>query len=194
MLKRNLAVCIDLDDCIFSFLGVFVDLYNKRMVRSLNLTSMVDYNFNKQLSAFLHEIELEGLYSRLPLEFGASTFLDLLTSLKIKIIFITARPKEFKRDTIIALNNNNIDYEMLIFNKNKSEVINSLKNHYDVLAFIDDRASTVEKVFNKCGLNFTFLIDKPHNKNIMVSKGIERISNLMDAWDRMNRVIRNVKY
>ena len=129
---RDLTVILDIDDCVFSFLGPFLDCYNEKFGTTISTSDITDYNFDTDKSSFLKQIEASGFYSNLPLEFGALCFIKNLNKLKIKIIFITARPEVYKRDTLISLYQNNIEYEKLYFFKNKHVLINSLKKTYDI--------------------------------------------------------------
>lgn len=180
MKRRPVAICCDIDDCLINFLEPFLDSYNAEYNKQISLSDLTDYQFSLSLQKYLKKVELEGIYTRLPIAYGATAFLKGLDDLRIKLILITARPKDFKRDTVISLINNKIKYEDLIFAKNKSEIIIDLKSDYDILGMIDDRASTVIKVSERCDLDYNFLINKPHNESVVIPENVTRVPYILD--------------
>ncbi len=190
-MSKHLAICCDLDDCVFSFLGPFLDTFNEYTGKYVSLSELRNYEFDREMSIFLHEEEDRGLYLNLPLEHGAITFLNRVFSYNIRIFFVTARPEVYERDTRIALARNGVPFDKLIFSKSKADVINHLKSKYDVISFIDDRFATVQDVYMKCALPTVFLIDKPHNQNyVLDNTDIVRVKYIMDIW---NILIGNLK-
>ena len=185
-IDKPLAICCDLDDCVFSFLGPFLDSYNNYNFKSVSLSDVQDYDFEPALTRYLHYVEVNGFYLDLPVEFGAITFIKKMKELGIFVIFITARPEQFKRDTVLALFKNKIVYDELFFSKNKVKTILQLKTRYDILGMIDDRFKTIKDVSLKCGLPFNFLITKPHNESVSLrGSRVIRVNYILDIYKQM---------
>lgn len=190
MKSKPLAIVSDLDDCVFSFLQGFLDYYNTVFEKEICLPDLREYNFNDGMSKALKGWERLGYYGSLPLEFGAFRFLELLAQEGVEVIFLTARPEKYRKDTEKCLKRHRItEYSDLIFSKNKAAVIEQLKSTHEILAFIDDRASTVNSVFKTCKLPYTFLINKSHNRHETVESGIVRINTILCIWKILKPLI-----
>jgi len=183
---KKLAMALDIDDTLVSFLGPFLDAWNEAKDDLVSLSSMTDYDFSqKRMNAFLHMLEKIGFYRNLPACWGAVSFVNKLKSMGIKIVLITARPSKFRRDTEFNLDESGFTYDDLIFSKEKSQIINNLKNKYHFLAFADDRLSTVVNVGNKCSLPFNFLLTQPHNADFVLTSNIVRVNYILDILSIM---------
>jgi hypothetical protein len=180
---RQLAVCLDFDDTCVDFLGALLDTYYLDSGDLIPLNSLTDYKLPNPLKSHLKASERLGFYRSLQSLRGSFAFIDKCQKLGIKIIFITARPEKYEEDTRHNLREHSIQNYELYFSKDKAKTIESLKTEYNILAFIDDRASTVVDVHTKCNLPYSFLVNKPHNKNCFLDGlKIIRIDDLADAW------------
>ena len=194
VMKKPKAIVLDLDDTLVSFAEFLVLLYNASFGTSLSANDLINWDFKdieikdargnvasgKHLREFFIEMEGHGLYAALPIIPEAQQALHMISQRGYKIIILTARPDKFKIDTEINLIKNFIPYDKLVFDWDKVKVINKLKSRYAIVAFADDKYSTVEVVKENCGLDYTFLVNKAHNQNINEKDGIIRIGTVLE--------------
>lgn len=189
----------DLDDTCCHFLPELCRLHNKLYGTCVNETDIQDWNFDsleikdargnivtgKQLRETFKEYEEHGLYSILPFISDAKQTLMFVKKLGYKIIFLTARPPKFEKATILNLIKNDIDYDELYFEEDKVKKIKELSKIYNVQLFVDDKASTVEQVNEKCKVNNVYLINKSYNRDEEVDEDVIRIDNIMECLKKL---------
>lgn len=195
MAKRK-VVCLDIDDTVLDFASTLTRLYNSKKGTCLSVTDLATWDFKdvnlvdargnkasgKDLRDMFLEYEKHGLYAALPLYPEAREALHILEVIDYDVIFITARDERYKVDTEISLVMAGVKYSKLLFSSDKSVAINKLKKEFNVKAFADDKAETVDTVAEKCDLEYTFLLDKPYNLShpIKEDSGIIRIKSILE--------------
>ena len=73
-------------------------------------------------------------------------------------------------------------YDDLIFcsSSDKAKMIRKLGKTFNVVAFADDKASTVQDVFENTNVNEVYLINQPHNEHMEIDEDITRLNKLFD--------------
>jgi len=192
--KRKKITCLDLDDCVFDFLGTLLHFYNEKNGTCVTEFDLKTWDFGgivvkdakgneikgEDIRKFFKEIEDHGLYAFCPVFLPAKQAITMLNEWGYKVIFITSRDPKYQKTTELALAINNIPYYKLIFNWDKCKVINELSEKFEVIGFCDDKLSTVEAVKEKCNLKFNFVASKAHNKDSELKEGIIRVNNLLE--------------
>jgi len=106
-----------------------------------------------------------------------------------KIILVTARPNwHFKRlssDTQYWLDKNGIPYDMLFWNKDKSDVIINYIFPAKIQCMIEDRDKHCIEV-SHIGVD-VLLMDKTYNKDVKDTEHIKRIYSYKDIIDFINK-------
>jgi uncharacterized HAD superfamily protein len=188
------AVVLDYDDTIVGFLQGLCTIHNAihgtnvshRDVTSWNFDDLLieDVNGNKvtgkQLRDTFKTYENNGLYVGLqPLQYAVPAVNDMIGR-GYKIIIVTARPEEYRKDTELNAIWNGIKYDKLIFSNDKVKTLKSLRRKYNVVMFADDKYETIEDVANNCGwIKHVCLINGPHNRMIEIEDE-ERIVRVED--------------
>lgn len=200
MNKRKIkpkALVFDYDDCIVKFLETVFQFYNYLNDTSVSTNDMSDWEFDSLLhkdargnvvtgadirDTFL-EYEPHGLYAGLPPIRNAIKALEFCRKLGYKLIIITARKQEYEKDTLYNMWLNGVEYDEIYFEKDKAHRIKQLKRQYNIIAFADDKFSTVKEVADTCKLRYNFLVDMASNRMVEFDEeeeGINRISDLFE--------------
>lgn len=176
-MNKQKAIVLDLDDCCFDFIGTLCVLAKVLENTTYIKQDLVKWELPEELQTIFRKYERE-IYLLEPMFKEAKIFLTYANTLGIKIIFMTARDEKYKKETELSLAMNEITYEEICFNKNKALKINRLSDKYDILAFADDKASTINKVKKDTTIPNVYLIDMPSNRNEVIEKGVIRIYNI----------------
>lgn len=195
--KKLKAVVLDMDDCFMGFIDMFCFLAReiyKINVSPSNFTeydmrkiNYVDVNGNEVKGDDLFEIfkkleEEGGLYSHLKPLVDGQKALETIHKYGYRIILLTARKPEYELQTIANLAVHKIIYDDLLFcpSEEKAKMIRKLSKDYNIVAFADDKASTVRDVFENTNVNEVYLIDQPHNRKEEIDEEITRLNRLFD--------------
>ena len=199
-IKQKVAV-LDLDDTLIDFVGGLCELYNKHYNTTLSPSDLTEWDWknldfkdargNIVKGSELRKLFLEyegGLYVGLrPLPYTIQA-LTTLRKFGYKILILTARHSNFGKmtelnlmfekiphDAVFHKDDLNIDTETFKVNK-----IKELSKTYNIVFFIDDKASTVQAIYDNCKVDKVYLLNKPHNKNAEVSSEILRVDDIYD--------------
>jgi uncharacterized HAD superfamily protein len=204
MEKRPKAVCLDLDDTVLDFIGQLCIVHNQKHKTFVTRSEVVGYPLKgdeveniygtlvegENLEKTFKELEPHGLYAVLPVFQEAKQALELIREMGYKIIFMTARPPQFREQTELSLIVNHIKYDMLLFEIDKATAINKLNEQYEVVLFADDKASTVRAVNNKCQVKYPILINRAHNERYKsLSQKIIRANDLLETIKLLRKEI-----
>jgi predicted secreted acid phosphatase len=195
--RKPKAIILDADDTIFNFLGGICKIHNKRngtcitpqdlTAWDFGATEMKDARGNSvngtELRQTWKDYEDSGLYACLSLIGDAAFALHLMKDLGYKIIILTARPEKYGKDTELNLIFNNIHQyvDEIYFNSDKVKKIKELSKTYNVVMFADDRATTVQDIYENCKVRNVILIEKAHNSDAEVDPEIHRVKDLMET-------------
>ena len=170
---------LDLDDTCFSFLDHTCFIHYWLTGKLYKTTDLPHWDLPDDLNQTFKDYE-NWIYISQPIFPKVVQTIKKLKEKGYKIIFMTARPKEFKKHTLFNLAFNKIDVkeDELYFNKNKSLKINRLAEIYDIQVFADDKLETVNKVKTETEVPNVYLVNTPVNRNEEVAEGIIRINNI----------------
>lgn len=192
--KKDKAIVLDYDDTVVNFLDKLCELHNSLHGTSLSACDIKSWSFvnldltdargktvkGADLESTFRRFEHGGLYATLPLIPHSKYVIDIIQKMGYKVIVLTARKECFRLQTELNLIINNIKPDDLIFNWDKAKVINELKERYEIVAFADDRLSTVQAVEEHCSVEFNCVVTKEYNRHEEVTGEIIRINDLVD--------------
>ena len=195
--RKHKAIVVDYDDTVVDFMGFLCHLYNVKNGTCISPNDLKEWDFKdvevkdargnvvkgEKLRKMFKDYENQGLYAALPIIEESRRALDMAAKLGYKIIILTARDGQFKAQTEINLIRNNIPYNELIFDWDKVKIINDLKKSYKIAFFADDKFDTVKKVADSCDLDYNFLVEKAHNRDIDLSEEDETILRIRDLFE-----------
>ena len=106
-----------------------------------------------------------------------------MRNLGYKLIILTARPKEYEKQTMLNILHQNVPYDEVLFcpSDEKAKMIRKLSKRYNIQMFADDKASTIEDVYENCNVNNVVIITKPHNVDMEIDEDIIRVQSLFDS-------------
>jgi uncharacterized HAD superfamily protein len=198
------AVVIDLDGVIGDFLFTLTWLHNKLYGTSVSHNDIKTYNFidlkitdvrgttvtGDQLHSTFKEWEPHGIYSTMPLLPHAKEALVVLKkALGYKIILMTAREIQFKKQTELWLHKNDLPYDELIFEHDKAKKIRSLSKTYNIQAFMDDHVENVRSVAENTNVNNVFLIESPITRDREFdAEDFDKVFDLFEATRYLKEV------
>lgn len=190
LLKNTKVMIFDIDGVIADYTTEYDRFLRDvcKLKSSVPLDKRTSYSFceyygitRQEEEFFNQEFIKSGGFLNLKVYDGVKEIIDELKSIGIKIILITARPnwihKRLTMDTIQWLKNNEINYDLLFWNKDKADVI--INNIFPscVLFMVEDRDKHAIEVTH-IGVD-VLLIDKPYNKNVS-SPIIHRLNNFSE--------------
>jgi 5'(3')-deoxyribonucleotidase len=192
--RRQPAIAFDLDDTIVDFLGFLCRLHNHLHDTCINPCDIKCWDFKEMrvedargnvvvgsdLEKTFKDFENDGLYSSLPVLPDARNALTLFQKLGYKIIIITARKDSFQKQTLLNLFHQRIPHDEIHFSYDKVKTLRELSSKYNIKGFMDDKASTVEDVFNRCNIEHVFLIAQSHNRESEI-EDVVRVNNLFEC-------------
>jgi len=193
-MNREKAVILDCDDVIVDFVGYICTLHNKHHKTTWTKHDLKEYNLplrvetinidgdviTKGLFKTFKEYENHGVYALVPVFEESRQAMQLLKALNYKIIVLTARDPKFKKVTELHFTHHNLPCDEFFFSKDKPTIINELKEKYNVIAFVDDKAETIRAVKEKCDIKNVCLMDQPQNQKEKLGRGITRLNNLIE--------------
>lgn len=197
------AVVIDLDGVVGDFLFTLTWLHNKLYKTSVSHNDIKTYNFvdlkitdargitvtGDQLHTTFREWEPHGIYSTMPLLPHAKEALVIIRALGYKILFMTAREEQFKKQTELWLHSNDLPYDELFFEREKAKKIRNLSKTYNVQAFMDDHVENAIDVAEKTNVNSVFLIESPITRDKeFENEDFEKVNDLFEATRYLKEV------
>lgn len=202
--RKKKAIVLDVDDCIMDFINMLCFLFNQFHGTVVNSSHFTEYDMTKinfvdsdgnevdgaDLFETFKKYEANGLYALLDPLNHADEALDWISERGYKIILLTARNPEFELQTIASLAKHKIKYDELIFAKgeNKAKIIRKLSKTYNIVAFADDKASTVQDVYESTNVNDVYLINQHHNKDYEVDEEVKRINKIFEILEFLKKV------
>lgn len=185
-----MKIGIDIDDTMtntFDYLMPYISDFFKVNIDYLKSNNISYSTFPEKMKK--RELEFAKKYydkviPNTPFKAGVSDYISKIKSLGNEIIIITARDKTLYTDdyktTIEELKNNDIFYDKLICNFDKSKVCKEEK----IDLFIDDSISNCNKV-EQLGIK-TILFNSKSNINIKTN--LHRVN----SWDELYEIIKNM--
>jgi len=190
------AVILDFDDCLCDFIGMLCRIHNKINKTYITPSDILEYDMNKahmvdvqgnevngeDLFNTFKEYEQHGLYATLKPLPEARHALHIIRNLGYRIIILTARPEEYKKQTKFCLLHQNLEHDEVIFapSKEKAKTIRRLSKTYNIVAFADDKASTCIDVNESTKVKQVYIINQSHNKDIEIDEEIKRVDSVFD--------------
>ena len=190
----KVVVC-DIDGCIADYSSSYELFLNQEcnMKRVLedrtNYSFHVAYGISKQAEEECYErFVLSGGFRNLHQIEGAGGVLRELKLAGFKIVLLTARPSwiwsRIYQDTIWWLSDNEIKYDMILWDKDKADSIVNNVFPANVVAMVEDRDKHAIEVSH---LNIpVFLLDTSYNRGVTDTKYITRV---MDWKEIIKRIL-----
>lgn len=178
-MNKDKAVVLDIDDTLFNFVGHLLHCYNICKGQNIKDEDLTTWTLPEEVTRFFLDNEFE-LYTSQPVFPLVRNAINRLKEANYKIILMTARDIKFLKQTEFSLKINSVHYDLLLFNKNKALKINRLSEAYDIVAFADDKLSTIEKVKKETKVPNVYLISMPSNRNAELGEGIKRINSIIE--------------
>lgn len=196
------TIVLDIDDVMFRFIPFLCFLYNNKHSTTITESDITSWNFydtkvedaqgqitkGAQLRKFFKEYENAGIYAALPPIRMSIQSIELIKRLGYKVIFLTARSSNFKKDTEISFALHKLPYDEIIFDADKPKQINRLARKHNIVAFVDDRYKHVIDVFNTDKVQTCYLMNKPNNLTEEVSDDIIRVNDLLEVVRQLKDV------
>lgn len=193
--KKIPAVVLDIDDTIVDFIGFLCYLYNHKYGTTITEADLISWGFEEakvtdvrgnvvngsELRQFFIEYENHGLYSALPPIKESVLAMSLMKTLGYKIILLTARKKDFEKDTEINFIVNNIPYDEIIFGGNKVDHIVELAKTHQIAIFADDKFDYIKSIWDTDHVGTCYLINRSHNRNAEELEGVFRVNDLLEV-------------
>ena len=183
-LKTKKVCAIDIDDTLSDSTPFWIAYVNDKLKTSFNdLDEMKNTLSYKQYKKLKKEYRVSGIKANIPALPGASELTKKLKERGYHIIIITARPAndypELTKITNQWLRDNNIEYDGIIFDKDKHvKVLEKAPN----LSFSVNDHYTEALLLAKWGYN-TFLLDNRYNRRDHPNDfrgDIIRVNNLLE--------------
>ena len=186
----NRVVIFDIDGVIAdystgyeSFLRNEIGLVERPAAKRTSYSFFEYFGITRQQEEKYNEEFIQsGGFGRLPIYPGVTETIAYLKSLGIKVVLVTARPNWIYRriamDTQTWLRENGVEYDLLLWNKDKADAIINNIFPANVLWMIEDRDKHAIEVTH-IGVD-VLLVNKPYNQQA-VGNRIIRISDLAEV-------------
>lgn len=178
-MSKQRAIVYDCDDVFVNFIGHLCTIGRNLGCTEHKGTDIKEWELPEDLIKVFKEYE-NWIYVSAPILPKVKKHLEEVRKMGIKIIIMTARDGEFGKQTKFNLALNGIEYDLLLFNKNKTLKINRLAEEYDIVAFADDRAMTINKAAQETDVKNIYLINMPSNRHEEMDSRVKRINNICD--------------
>lgn len=133
-----------------------------------------------------------GGFKRLESYKGVIELISHIKSQGVKVVLLTARPSwvynRLVLDTFQWLNNEGVKYDLLLWDKDKSESMIKYIFPANVLYFIEDRDKHALEI-SHLGVD-VLLVDKPYNVNMPNSEFIKRVYSVSEIKKLIDRKIK----
>lgn len=184
MKKKKLKIALDIDGVVMDFLGQMLRAHNIKYETRVTVDDMTLFMPDGDLEDLISEklwtesfewFENSGGYSTLSSFEGVRTALNNILEAGHEIVFVTARPGKFKRETEMSFILNKIPMAPIYYtgSRGKTPVLKKLAP--DI--FVDDSVKNL-KAAKRAGVPRILCLDAPYNR---CEEGMEfeRISNLI---------------
>lgn len=188
-------VVFDLDDTTVGFVDKLCRLHNRLHHTEISPSDIKEYNIKKlnfvdcsgntvngeELWQTFQEYEPYIYPSLKPLP-EAREALQRLKKKGYLIFFLTARKPSYEKPTIFCLLDQDLPHDQVLFadSKDKAKVVRKLSNDYNVVAFADDKHSTVEDVKKNTKVKNVYLVNQEHNRNMENIDGVKRVNGIFE--------------
>ena len=83
---------------------------------------------------------------------------------------------------VICLLDQDLPHDQVLFadSKDKAKVVRKLSKEYNVVAFADDKHSTVEDVKKNTKVKNVYLVNQEHNRNMENIDGVKRVNGIFE--------------
>jgi uncharacterized HAD superfamily protein len=173
---RHLRIGIDVDGVIVDYVTASLPLLSEICGRPVSYQDFYSRNVGEVLNIdekketyFWEQVICSDLLRFAPPIKGAIAGLSKLDSHDIWIV--TGRPTSMKSLTVSWLNENNIKYDRIVFDSDKT--VGQLSVEQDCDVFVEDQLE-VASVIAEAGI-FTVLLDQPWNQTSVLAKNCIRV-------------------
>ena len=178
--KGTRLVCVDLDDCVVNL---------AEWPKQLNeLHGGTPRLHHRLLEEYKDEFHSSGRFRELPAIEGARDGLHALKAAGYTIVIVTARPYwQFKRiyaDTLYWLDKHDIPRDLLLFDRDKVEVVHRALAPAWPIAFIEDHPRNALALAS--ARIHVLLYDQEHNKTVPEGEYITRVRDWNDILMALN--------
>ena len=197
MKRKERVIVVDYDDTCVDFIGFLCRLHNKLYKTCITPADFKDYDFDmveikdarnnvvhgEEIRNTFLEYETEGLYAALPPLPEAKHALKFMKSLGYKIIILTARKEEYKKQTMMNILHNDMPHDEVIFCPSdlKAKKLRQLSRIYNIQMFADDKASTILDVSENTNIKMVVCVNQPHNMGTKLDDEVIRVDSLFEA-------------
>lgn len=177
-------LAVDIDDTLNNWLEICVTLANEYTGQKQRYVDMAEYGIRNLFGWSIEEKELFWekweitSYAKASLQPGAVEVLTALRELGWQIVILTARQGRpaVRAVTEKWLNNNNVPYDELVFDRNKDVYCDK----HGITVLIEDAPHNILPCLDM-GVK-VFMPDRPYNKRIIRDK-VHRFSNWSEITD-----------
>jgi uncharacterized HAD superfamily protein len=184
----NDVVVFDIDGVLANYEKTYMNFLIKEKHLPVVESDRSDYSFYKTFGIkrqdeekYHSEFIQEGKFLEIEPYRHAVSVVNELHDMGLKIILLTARPnwifKRLTSDTRQWLDVNNFQYDLLLWNKDKSDAIINNVFPANVLYMIEDRDKHAIEVTH-AGID-VLLIDKTYNRQVSDTERITRIPSIL---------------
>lgn len=178
MENKTPLVLLDIDDTIADFSKYLIKRLNEEYLEAEELAPFDSWELPAIAEFHLELWSRSGLYKSLPLIKKAKEFIDAIPRDQYKLGLITARPEEFREDTLSWLTKHNTKVDFVLFDKHKINKIKELNETYSIELFADDKAETIKTASEQLKfIKHLILIDMPHNSKVKLET-VRRVKSL----------------
>jgi uncharacterized HAD superfamily protein len=171
--------CFDIDDSTSDFLGNLLHVHKSIFGGKHTRNDFANWKIPDDLYKTFKDYEYE-IYLTQKILPKVKKKLDDFRKRDYKVMLMTARDETFRKATVFNLAINNIKYDALFFNKNKSLKLNRLMNRFNIEIFADDKLETVNKVAKNTKVKDVYLITRAYNRNLNTESRVKRIYSIDD--------------
>lgn len=136
----------------------------------------------------LEMFRMSGGKQGIPVFEGAQDLINYsMMTLKCDVILLTSRPidlySNIYRDTVEWLQNNMLNYHLLLWSKSKAEMVYKMRLHERVLFAVDDEWKHIDE-YDNLGIK-TFWIDHYDKGKVLDANKIQRVSSLKEILEKL---------
>jgi phosphoglycolate phosphatase-like HAD superfamily hydrolase len=200
------TVIVDYDDVCAPFIEPLAQTHNWLRGTFLSASDFKTWNFNdmeiidvhgnttrgNEIYATMKEYELE-IYSSMEPYSDTRFALETIRAIGYKVIILTARPEQFRKQTLFNINKNKLSFDEVIFDWDKAKVIQELSKTHCVKLFVDDNSATIQAVWEKCKVDTVCLMERKHNSDAELDDEIKRVGSLIDCVKYLKKVVKKGK-
>lgn len=192
---KERVIILDLDDTTVGFVDKLCRLHNRLHHTEISPSDIKEYNIKKlqftdcsgnvvtgeELWQTFQEYESYIYPSLKPLP-EAREALQRIKRKGYLIFFLTARKPSYEKPTLFCLLDQDLPHDRVIFadSHDKAKVVRKLAKEYNVVAFADDKHSTVKDVKENTKTKNVYIVNQEHNRNMDDIVGVKRINGIFE--------------